>query len=75
MENKLDADKISKMIDMAREAIDRSDFGPFLITNADNLNQKNITPVNWQIYLQVLGSLLIKNPNEIDFSEKSSLLN
>lgn len=54
------SNQISEIINTAIESIDKSSFGPFYISNPDNLSQKNISPVNWQIFTIVLSSLLSK---------------
>lgn len=58
--------EISRIINIAVDAVDKSTFGPFYVANQDNLSQKNVSPVNWQIFTLVLSSLLkdveLQNP-------------
>ena len=57
---------LTRVINLAKDSVDKSFFGPFSDVNPDNLKQKRVDPICFQLFTLVLSGLLqkITFPNE-----------
>lgn len=64
------SEDLAKLIDLAKDAVNKSSFGPFWESNSENLSKKAISPVNWQIFNMVLSGLI----QRINFGKPAGLI-